>query len=593
MRWLLPLCRATVRVVPTSTPSQSSPPVDAANTAANAPASHGSANSEPWQPAALAQRGPETTPTSAPHPGAPTLPRHARWVAAGLGLLWLKILLSCAWQGDDAFITHRTAANLVNGHGAVWNIGERVQSYTHPLWFALSTFCHAAFGEAYVSMSVISIVLMGVTVAAVGVGQSRDWRVGALAALALSCSAAVVDYGVSGLENPLVYVLLLAGLAACTRLPLPKEIFAAGLILTAVGLTRMDTLVLAGPPLLAMASGLQPRRKAWRPLLLASTPFLLWEMFSVFYYGTPVPNTAIAKLNLGIDKWDLAQQGMRYFAWTATHDPMTLLLIIGGIVGATWRGGRVERASAVGMALYLLYILRIGGDFMGGRFLAAPAVVGVALLARTLPKASGRAKWPMAAATVCVLLGLLWPGSRWLTDASYGVGRPMAEVVDSSGVADERAYYQPTTGLLRNLSAWSALRDAGLPIPPYPGARKGWKDRERRGVVVEGEVGFYGYFAGPGTYVVDGWALCDPLLARLPYHPGDTWRIGHYPRSLPAGYLDSLRRGKNVLKDPGLRAAYDDIRLVTRAPLLSDGRFAAIWRLNTGTHATALQGTQL
>ena len=39
-----------------------------------------------------------------------------------------------AWVGDDAFITLRTVDHFVEGRGLVWNLGERVQVFTHPLW---------------------------------------------------------------------------------------------------------------------------------------------------------------------------------------------------------------------------------------------------------------------------------------------------------------------------------------------------------------------------------------------------------------------------------------------------------------------------
>jgi arabinofuranosyltransferase len=51
------------------------------------------------------------------------------------------ILLRTAWVADDAFLTMRTVDNFVNGYGLRWNILERVQIYTHPLWmFLLSAF---------------------------------------------------------------------------------------------------------------------------------------------------------------------------------------------------------------------------------------------------------------------------------------------------------------------------------------------------------------------------------------------------------------------------------------------------------------------
>jgi len=39
-----------------------------------------------------------------------------------------------SWTCDDAFISFRYARNLVEGHGLVFNLGERVEGYTNLLW---------------------------------------------------------------------------------------------------------------------------------------------------------------------------------------------------------------------------------------------------------------------------------------------------------------------------------------------------------------------------------------------------------------------------------------------------------------------------
>ena len=70
--------------------------------------------------------------------------RHARSVALAVGLLALLVVLT-AWLGDDCYFTLRSVDNLLHGHGAVWNVGERVQAYTHPLWMLVLT---AAMAEA-------------------------------------------------------------------------------------------------------------------------------------------------------------------------------------------------------------------------------------------------------------------------------------------------------------------------------------------------------------------------------------------------------------------------------------------------------------
>lgn len=49
--------------------------------------------------------------------------------------IWLA--LSEASIVDDAFISCRYARNLAEGHGLVYNVGERVEGYTNFLWTVL------------------------------------------------------------------------------------------------------------------------------------------------------------------------------------------------------------------------------------------------------------------------------------------------------------------------------------------------------------------------------------------------------------------------------------------------------------------------
>ncbi len=58
-----------------------------------------------------------------------------RLVLPGFIALYALVVLQNAWLHEDAFITYRSVDNLINGYGPTWNITERVQTYTHPLWF--------------------------------------------------------------------------------------------------------------------------------------------------------------------------------------------------------------------------------------------------------------------------------------------------------------------------------------------------------------------------------------------------------------------------------------------------------------------------
>ena len=117
------------------------------------------------------------------------------------------------------------------------------------------------------------------------------------------------------------------------------------------------------------------------PLALGLLPVALWTLFSLIYYGSPVPNTALAKLNLDIPAAALLGQGLLYALDLLRNDPITAVLIVTGVTIALWRGGAGDRLAALGIALYLVYVLRIGGDFMAGRFFAAPAIGAFSLIA--------------------------------------------------------------------------------------------------------------------------------------------------------------------------------------------------------------------
>jgi hypothetical protein len=73
---------------------------------------------------------------------------HSKFVAVSL-FGFAVIVVVNAWMADDAFITLRTVDNFVAGHGLTWNVQERVQAYTHPLWMFLLSLLYVFTREPY------------------------------------------------------------------------------------------------------------------------------------------------------------------------------------------------------------------------------------------------------------------------------------------------------------------------------------------------------------------------------------------------------------------------------------------------------------
>jgi arabinofuranosyltransferase len=503
-----------------------------------------------------------------------------QWIVVLFLGVFAVIVLRCAWLSDDAYITFRTVANFAAGHGLTWNPGERVQAYTHPLWLFLVAAAHFYTGEFFFGVTLLSVALSLLAVGIYAFGIARSLPVALLGLFVLTSSKAFVDYSTSGLENPLTHLILAAFCAVFLRREPtdPRSLMWLTSLASLSALSRPDAILLCLPPLVAWLLKLRGRG-AIRALAFGFAPLLLWEIFSIIYYGFPFPNTAYAKLQTGLARSELVAQGFHYLLDALQNDPLTPLLIgvalLAPLFAREWRA----LALAAGLGLDLVFIIAIGGDFMSGRFLSAPLLMATALASRVVAPLRGRALLPVAIAIG--LLGLGGPRSPWRSDADYGQEgcRPQKDTLVRNGISDERAFYYPATGLLRS--------ERGVPVPS---PRQYWvmeamRERENGpAVVLRDAIGFYGFHAGPEVHVVDQTGLADAFLARLPPVWRYDWRIGHFFRMVPEGYLESLSARRNVIKDSRLAEYYDHLNPVIRGPLFSARRWKEIVLINLGVY---------
>jgi arabinofuranosyltransferase len=496
-------------------------------------------------------------------------------------LLFAFVIVRTAWLSDDAYITFRVVENFVHGYGPVYNLGERVQAYTHPLWFFVISAAYAIvegllgrfFLAARLSWTVI-VVSIACSVGAVWLftrGIARTWWAAAAGVLILTFSRAFTDYATSGLEEALTYLILVWFLARYFSLEERalqfgyRQIGELTLIASLGVLNRLDTVLLYAP----LLAWLLWKARSWRAVgyaALGVLPVIAWEIFSLYYYGFPFPNTYYAKVHTGIAQGVLFWQGLVYYLASFNFDPLTLLVILFVFVLVIMQQAWKFIPLLAGIFLYLIYILRIGGDFMSGRFFAAPFLIAVVILVRMDLK---REVLIGLAAALCAI-GLAFGVNPVASDASY-----RAVQLPGSGVVDERGSYYAERGLLNYTLA--------KPFPDFPWEERGWQRyNDNFKVEVLDAIGLPGYQGGPYYHVVDKLALPDALLARLPIAGEKTWQIGHFRRKIPEGYLETLQSGQNLIADPNLAGYYDKLSIAIKSDLNSPGRLLEIWRLNTG-----------
>lgn len=499
-------------------------------------------------------------------------PRSNSYFILGMIIILSIQLLRIAWIDEDAYITFRAVLNFVAGEGPVWNINDRVQVFTHPLWFLLLSFLNWLGADLITASIATSILLMlGSTLVLFRLNRNF-FVILALFALLLN-SKAVMEYSTSGLENSLSAFLVSVvcyhtlSQASASRLNLLLLLVTASLTL----LNRLDLALLIAP---ATAYYCFTHYKSKHIALIGAVavlPLALWHVFSLVYYGFPFPNSYYAKLGTGIEKLDLIKQGVHYYRDSLYADPVTIPTILASIALPFFTKHKQLKYWAIGIILYLIYVLQIGGDYMSGRFFMLPFFVGLFCLAKTIP---GRPRIALAVIPLIFLLGLASPAPIILNDTS-----PKHYQDGAHGIYNERAVWYPANGLLA----------PGNPTSSTAALMRQWQPAPVINIVRLDAVGGMGLVLGTENHIIDIWAIVDPLLSRLPLAEGQEWHIGHFERKIPVGYIESVSNNENLISDPKISELYQHILEITRGELWSSERWSSIWFMNSGQYKNLTQ----
>lgn len=486
------------------------------------------------------------------------------------GLLVFTVMRN-AWLSDDVLITFRYLYNWLHGYGLVWNTPERVQAFTHPAWLFAMAPGYALSGAAYLTVLITSLACLLLSLRQIWRIAAQPGQAVALVLILLS-SRSWVDFSSSGLENPLSHLLILLFIGTWLRKDSAFRAFKLSLIASLLLLNRLDFALLLAPALLQVLG----QDFSWRTLkqmLLGGLPLLFWELFSLIYYGFFLPNTYYAKAATALPRSWLLEQGLAYYADILQAD-FIVLPVLGLLVLLVLRRRLTGKgALGLGLVLYLLYILWIGGDFMSGRFFTVPFLWALALLASK----SWTPPWTWALAGLLFLGGLVHPYAPLKIHKDYYADRRGNErALYGDGIVDEKGMAWARSGFL--LHGWKGE------VAQVETAMASWGEMPEEIVLVEQQVavGMRGYERGPVVFIVDELALTDPLLARLPALRVPYWRIGHFFRRIPAGYLESVGKDQNLLEDPDLKTYYRRLRRVTEGDIWSGERWNEIWRFMSG-----------
>lgn len=357
----------------------------------------------------------------------PSSPPRRRWLIA---LCFLPFVALLAWQidkawflCDDAFIAFRYARNLGDGHGIVFNRGERVEGFVDFLWvlqlgglWRLGVRPEIA-APALSLLSTAGTLVLVVAFARRLAGEGQRLLTTWIAFGLVAGSASFAVWSTSGLETrQFTFFVLLAIWLADRRDASRGRLLLASTVFALAELSRPEAMLLFGVTVAWtwFADRLQPapRRSS---LLWLCVPFVavvaahfLWRYA---YYGEWLPNVYYTK---HVRPW--YEAGFAYLA-AATIELGAFVWLPLGLVTAARHAVRRDLSPAlpfVLIAAHAAYLLRIGGDHFEFRPLdfylpltAGAAAAGLHQLAAVVAAALRTTAAPSyLAATIAALAAL-------------------------------------------------------------------------------------------------------------------------------------------------------------------------------------------
>ena len=275
---------------------------------------------------------------------------------------------------DDAFISFRYAKNFVEGHGLVYNIGEKVEGYTNFLWtLLLSLFMKIGLNVVVVSQ--VLGALFGLATIFLLLRLNRwlypvENLFNYLAPLFLVCCGAYAAWSTGGLETSFYTFLVFLGSSLfISGITQPKHFVFSGITFALVCLTRLDGLIFVGITFFFLFYLSVVSKKIKLKNLLVWTlcflvTFLVYFFWRWSYYGKFLPNTFYLKMGNG----SFYRQGLlylfdfiqRFWIWLLVIP----LLFLGKVIKSNTSLKMITLYFASMVLTFSFYVAHVGGDFM-------------------------------------------------------------------------------------------------------------------------------------------------------------------------------------------------------------------------------------
>jgi hypothetical protein len=468
-------------------------------------------------------------------------------IAAFLYGLFQAVTL--AWISDDAFISFRCAQNLIKGNGLVYNIGERVEAYTNFLWTILIAGgmyigLEPMFFSKFLGISCFLLTAVSLLYLTFRYRQENAEKPSLtlpLAAVAFLVQYDAQSFATSGLETSCTTFLITAGFISLLSAESFRIVILSGTLLTLAATCRPDSLLLYFMALLYLIFHRTGRRTSIIAFLF---PFIIiyipYWIARYNYYGFPFPNAYYAKSASASYFTQGATYVWLYFKtyYVLLLIPITTLAIIPlylkKIKSIEFMKTLEDRAWFLALLFivpFIIYVARVGGDFMFARFLIPITPICLILLEINIKKMVGN-RYLRLALAIIIVAGMVFRYNQFPD--------PDTKI---DGIVDERQNYPPEK--ITQAKAEAAVLKKYL-------------------INKDVKVAFYGakamlvYYSELPYALECAAGLTDSYIAHLPIQ--QRGRPGHEKR-IPYEYL--VRKRINFVVGGSLRASPDMVEAIS------------------------------
>lgn len=378
------------------------------------------------------------------------------YIIPGALLIALGFLFFSNTAIDDTYISLWPAWSLSHGKGIINYSGDHVEISSTLLWVLLIAFLNKLIGLGIVGAAYAAALIFGLAATGLSTFVANQIRHGAglYAGLLTATCLPVVNWSMSGMEMTLAAFLYLLT-AYAWHLTLGKQRSPAFAILP----TWLTIMVRPEMPICLGLFSAFAAWQGWRKKNAASGVYLVFIVlaasaalvaFRLWYFHAPFPQPVTAKT--GGPLWPNIIHGSQYLA--AAFTTAFLWPALAFAAYGTLKNAVLTLAAA--LAIYLSFIVAVGGDFVqAGRFFvpAMPLMCVIAAIGISATKFHRIVVSAVVAAQLaaCIIFAL--------TD-SRGMVLPDAVFVRRLPIAQGRGWFEiANRGVLRDTEVAKYLHD--------------------------------------------------------------------------------------------------------------------------------------